>query len=407
MQIKNPNRDEKIRISVAMLSIGFAFIVVYYYWMGMFLEKGFPFNTFLNGPINRFGDFYGPFSNWAISQFREINYGLVYFPSTYLVLDALAWVSEGNPYTAFAIFETCFCVFIVLYIYKNTKIDQSGLLSVQNIIAFTVMSYPFLFTFATGNLEAIIFSLLAIFLLYYQKGDFYRSAIPLGLAISMKAIPGLFLILLIAEKKYKATLLVFLVIIIASIIPLLIFDGGFNTGITDYLYRLTASQDMYFDLMVNGGSGNAFGHSILNALRMLMPTFPPIKSITTPYLGFVLIVLVGITFYILKFESVLWKRAMIITSAICLLPLTSTDYKLMHFLIPLFLLINHNDLPSEIKKNRIFLMLITLILIPKHYFYFYDSPFNNINNILNTLLMIVIPVMIIFDNPILFKKNKI
>jgi hypothetical protein len=407
MQIKNPNRDEKIRISVAMLSIGFGFIVVYYYWMGMFLEKGFPFNTFLNGPNNRFGDFYGPFSNWAAFQFKEINYGLVYFPSTYLVLDALSWVSGGNPYTAFAIFETCFCVFIALYIYKNTKIDQSGLLSVQNIIAFTVMSYPFLFTFATGNLEAFIFSLLAIFLIYFQKGNFYKCAIPLGLAISMKAIPGLFLILLIAEKKYKAILLVFLVIIIASIIPLLIFDGGFNTGIIDYLYRLSASQDMYFDLMVNGGSGTAFGHSILNALRMIMPIFPPIKTISTPYLGFVLIILSGIVFYILKYESVIWKRVMIITSAICLLPLTSTDYKLLHFLIPLFLLINHNDLPSEIKKNRLFLMLTTLILIPKHYFYFYDSPFNNINNILNTLLMIVIPVMIIFDNPTLFKKNKI
>lgn len=163
---------------------------------------------------------------------------------------------------------------------------------------------------------------------------------------------------------------------------------------------------MYFDLMVIGGSGNAFGHSILNSLRLALPAFPPIKSIATPYIGFVLIVMLAVTYYILKYESVLWKKVMIITSAICIFPLTSTDYKLLHFLLPLFLLINHNDLPSEKKKNRIFLFLITLILIPKHYFYFYGSPFHNINNILNTL-MIAISLLIIHDNPILFKKRNI
>jgi len=406
MPNSNLSRDTKIRTSVAILCIGFAGIVVYYYWMGMFLGKGFPFNTPLNGPINRFGDFYGPFSNWAVSQFREINYGLVYFPSTYLILDALSWVGNGNPYTAFAIFESLFCIFMVFYIYKNTKIHDSFLLSTQNIIAFTVMSYPFLFTFATGNLEAIIFVLLASFLLLYQKGEFVKSAIPLGFAISMKAIPGIFLILLIADKKYKEILIVVLVIIIAFVTPLVIFDGGFNTGISDYFYRLTASQDMYFDLMVISGNGNAFGHSILNSLRIILTSFPPIASIATIYLSIVIIFLIGITFYLLKYESVLWKKVMIIVSAICLFPLTSTDYKLLHFLLPLFLLINHNDLPSEKKMNKLYLVLITLILVPKHYFYFNNSPFSNINNVINTLIMLFIPVIIIFDNPILFKKKQ-
>jgi pyruvate carboxylase len=52
----------------------------------------------------------------------------------------------------------------------------------------------------------------------------------------------------LADKKYKEILAVFLVIFLASMLPLLIFDGGFNMGIKDYLYRLSASQDMYFDL---------------------------------------------------------------------------------------------------------------------------------------------------------------
>ncbi len=407
MPNSNPDRDLKIRTSVAMLCIGFAGIVVYYYWMGMFLEKTFPFNTLLNGPINRFGDFYGPFTNWTLTQFREINYGLVYFPSTYIFLDALSWISNGNPYTGFAIFETLFCVFMFFYVHSNTKINNSILQSIQNIIAFTIMSYPFLLTFATGNLEAMIFALLASFLLLYQKGEFVKSVIPLGIAISMKAIPGVFLILLIADKKYKELLIIFLVIIVATIIPLIIFDGGFNTGIVDYFYRLTASQDMYFDLMVIASSGNAFGHSLLNSLRMIFPSFPPVASIATLYLSFVFISMVAITFYLCKYESILWKRVMIIVSAICLFPMTSTDYKLIHFLLPLFLLINHNDLSSEKRMNKIFLILITLILVPKHYFYFHNNPFYNINNIANTLLMILIPMVIILDNPNIFKGKKL
>ena len=405
MIINYSSREEKIRTSVAMLSIGFVSIVVYYYWVGMFLGKGFPFNTFLNGPLNRFGDFYGPFTNWTLTQFKEINYGLVYFPSTYIFLDALSWISNGNPYTGLAIFETFFCIFMGLYVYANTKITNTPLQSIQNVMAFTVMSYPFLITFATGNLEAIIFVLLASFLYCYQKGEAMIGALPLGIAISMKAIPGAFLIILLADKKYKEILAVFLVIFLASMLPLLIFDGGFNMGIKDYLYRLSASQDMYFDLMVNGGAGNAFGHSLINTLRLSIPSFPPVQEISKIYLCFVFVAMLAITFYICKYESVLWKRVMIIVSAICLFPLTSTDYKLLHFLLPLFLLINHVDLPAEKRVNKVFLILLTLIFVPKHYFYLRNDPFCNFNNIINTLLMLLIPIGIFFNNQILFKKK--
>ena len=393
--------DRKISIAQAIITINFAMTAIYYYWRGMFLQMGFPANTFLPGPATRFGDFYGGHDHWLRQKFNGIDYAHSYFPSTYIFLDIFTLITE--PYYALVLFQTIFCCFFAFYIYRNTKSTDSVIESVQRIIVFSVMTYPFLITFHTANLEAIIFFLLALFLYYFQRNEFYKCAIPLGIAISMKMIPGLFIVLLIAKGKIKATFLTIAVIILASLLPLVIYDGAFNSSIVDYFSRLQASQKMYFDLMVYSGAGNIFGHSLLNSLRIAFPSFPPMTLIFKGYSIFALLAALGIAFYTIRVEKILWKQVTLVTCGICLLPYTSTDYKLLHFFLPFCIFLNAKNQDGH--NDYFYLILFTLILIPKNYFYSRGDPFLNFNGLINTTCMVVLIILIVSSNSISRKKE--
>lgn len=388
--------EKKIEFAIALLTINFAFIVIYYYWKGMFFQLGFPANTFLPGPAARFGDFYGAYDHWFRLHFNGIDYGLSYFPSTYIFLDAFTLI--GEPYYALALFQTIFCIIFAIYVYAYTHSTTSVMSSIQRIIVFSLMTYPFLFTFHTANLETIIFCALALFLYYFQKGEYYNSAIPLGIAISMKMVPGLFLALLVSKGKIKASILTIVVIVVASFLPLIIYDGALNSSLIDYFSRLQASQNMYFELMVYGGSGNVFGHSILNSLRIAIPSFPPMASIFRGYSIFALIAAAAIALYSIRVEKVLWKQVTLLTCGICLLPYTSTDYKLLHFFLPFFVYLNTDN--KNDKFDFMYLILFCLLLMPKNYFYLRGEPLLNFNGIINTLSMVALIVLIVKSNSI-------
>lgn len=398
------DRERKINLCIALICIGFACASIYFYWMGIVLERPFPLNSFLPSAKGLFGDFFTSFEYWNRMHFLGIDYGLSYFPATYLFVDILSLLSNGNPIFAITLYELFFSIITCYFVYSYTKTSNSAVITLQRIVAFTLMSYPYLITLHTGNLEGIIFCLLAFFLDLFRKSKFNLSAIPLSIAISMKLFPAIFLVLLIEKRQYKAFFLTISSIIIFSILPLVIFDGGFNSNIGDYIYRLQQSQKMYFDLMVFSGAGSHFGHSILNTARILFNSFPPIESIFTAYSCFSIFILVGITALICKRRLPLWKQACLAISIMCLLPYTSTDYKLMHFTLPLLLFFSAKS-EENTHLDGIYLILMTLILIPKNYFYFYSSPLLNINNVLNTFCMLGLVIMIAVE-PFLLKNSK-
>lgn len=381
------DRESKINLSVAMICIGFACSSAYFYWNGIALAKPFPLNSFLPDAKGLFGDFFTSFDYWNRMHFLGIDYGLSYFPATYLYVDFLSLLAHGSPLIALAIYELIFAFAVWYLIYSYTKTSSSIVISLQRVAALSLMSYPFLITLHTGNLEGIIFCLLAFFLDLCRRSKFNLSAIPLGMAIAMKLFPAIFLILLVEKRQYKAILLTILSLIFFSILPLLLFDGGFNSNIGDYIYRLKQSQKMYFDLMVFSEAGIHFGHSLLNTARILFNNFPSIEGIITAYSILSACLLIGLTIFVCKYRLPLWKQACLATCAMCLLPYTSTDYKLMHITLPLLLFYL-----AESGRNKrlecIYLVLMTLILIPKNYFYFYDRPLLNINNVINTFCML-------------------
>lgn len=126
---------------------------------------------------------------------------------------------------------------------------------------------------------------------------------------------------------------------------------------------------------------------------MLGQTEPLTKTVLRSYLVFTLACFAALSYYIARIERVIWKRVALLVCAMCLLPYTSTDYKLLHFFLPIFLFVNH---PRPERYDMLYAVLFGLLLIPKSYVTFYDLDFYNTNVVLNTGAMLVIVTVIVW-----------
>jgi hypothetical protein len=395
------DRESKIKLCSLIIVVGFFLSIAFHYSQGTYYKLSFPQNTFL--PSSFFGDFYGTFDEWNRFKFNGVGYGLSYFPSTYLIINLLT--STLTIYNALIVTLVGFTVFMFIFTYKNIR-TESVLESLQNTFIILMMSYPFLIAFQTGNAEIITFICISIFFIFYSRHRLL-SLIFLSYAISMKIFPGIFLILPFLEKRYKDILISFTFVIIFTLLPLLIFDGGFNKGIGNYIVHLKQSQAMYVNLMIIGGAGNHYGHSLLNGLRVMLPwLFPSMVPIMFPYQIFILAISLLIVGYLMFVEKVFWRKVAILVMMMNLFPFTSTDYKLLYIFLPLFLFINY---PKKEKYDFIFLILFSLLLIPKDYFYFNDWPLATFNVVANPIIMLIILLLIILSGlaPYLKQKNRI
>ncbi|MGA2911285.1 MAG: glycosyltransferase family 87 protein [Candidatus Levyibacteriota bacterium] len=383
------DRKDKIRLCCSIISVGLFSSVAFHYFQGAYYGQGFPRNTFI--PNWFFGDFFAVFEQWRNYQFNGIGFGLSYFPGTYLFMDLMTKLF--NAYVAVLIMLISFTVFLFAYTYKNVKINKI-LESLRNAFIISLMSYPFLFAFQTANLEIITFIAVCLFFIFYKKHK-TLSVLALAYAISMKLFPGVFIILLLLEKRFKDIFLTCVFTVFFTILPLLIFDGGFNKGIGNYINNFKGSQQLYSNLMILGESGNHYGHSLLNGFRALFPwVFPSsIEPILFSYIIFISIITLAIIGYLFFFEKTFWKRVACLVMMMNLFPFTSTDYKLLYIFLPLFFLINHL---KKSKYDAIFIILFSLLLIPKDYFYFNNNAFSNLNVVANPIIMSTILLLIIF-----------
>jgi hypothetical protein len=113
-----------------------------------------------------------------------------------------------------------------------------------------------------------------------------------------------------------------------------------------------------------------------------------------PYQIFILILSVMIIGYLMFIEKVFWKKVACLVMMMNLFPFTSTDYKLLYIFIPLFLFINY---PKKEKYDLVFIILFSLLLIPKDYLYFNNWPLATFNVVINPIIMTLILIIIIWS----------
>ena len=162
-------------------------------------------------------------------------------------------------------------------------------------------------------------------------------------------------------------------------------------------------------MYIIGNAGLDYGHSLLGLLKYIFISIKQqeiIPLIIKYYYLLIMPILLYTIYFIIFYNILLWEKVTLITIMFCLLPSVSADYKLIHFLIPIFLFINDNSKQNsklyffnKLNDSQIFIFLFALLLIPKNYRIFTNFVYDGVY--IDPLILIFLLIFIISD-----KSNK-
>lgn len=404
--MNNIEHRQKLNIIGFIIIVGFTLSVFYHYYMSMYLNLDYPFNTFLFIPLDRFMDFYNNY--WELTA---TGHGI--FPSGHCFTNYIIFIpyliTESFPYLVYA---GIFTIYLFLYNYFNIKInfnDKNGNLSlIRNSFIFSFLTYPFLFAIDRGNQEMYIFIMLSLSILLYYDKKYIISVLLLGIAIHTKIYYAVFLLIYFADKKYRE---IGIAILLYFILPLPVYyidkwlipwfqsDSSFFSNFI-FLKSAGSPLNSYNRLYVIGDMGAAYCSSLYGAVKaVLYLLFPNITSGSYPiYRLFRIYSLISLLFaglmaiYICFFEKEIWKKVALTTFSLILFPFITGDYRLLMLYIPLWLFINSKQ---SSRYDVFYSILFGLLLIPKDYYIIRDNI--SISVIINPIIILLFMIFVIYE----------
>lgn len=379
------DNQEKIIWTATVVAIGSMASIIFHYVKSVFSPPPGGLSTMFHYPANMFCDFFSVFDTFSrLGLSGQSNY----FPFSAILFGLFGWLGETNPYraVAFSLVMASIILIWITWLYFR-KILKTG--SLLNAFVVSMMSYPLLFTMHTGNIEIWVFIFVCLFFLSYNAGRLVLSTGFLAAAIAIKLYPAIFIVLFVLDKRYRLIQYTLAWVVVLSLLPFLIWP----TNPELYLRGLSDGMRFYSDFMVKSYTGVYFGHSLLNSLRALWPGLQ-IDSLFPAYYLFAGAALVSMAIYATLIERVLWRKIAILVIALCLLPPTSTDYKLLYFFVPFFFFVNHE---VRSKTDRLYVVFFSLLFINKGYFFFHGDQFVTLNSVANTVIMVSMLIVILVE----------
>ena len=390
---QNLNSDKKFDLVGSIILLGFLFSIFYYYLIESLIYPPSPviFTPFHN-VISIFCDYYSIDNHFHINGFDSSKNN--YLPGSLLIIQILKLSTLSNPYLGVKIILVSYILFTIFYLNNFTKhLEKTKKIIFTTIFIFCC--YPFLFTLHTANFEGFVFIGLALSFLYFIKRRYFLSGFLIGFATSLKIYPILFLTVYLKKNNLKDIILgTFCGFTILFLLPFLLSSIIFPYGepienINIWLNTYPEGLKFYKNHMVLGWSGVHFGHSLLNSIWLILGPNFNIANYYSIIVGFLFLSIFSGFIFLIKMNSHIYKFILCLC-IVCLFAPTSTDYKLLHFMIPLIYLIKSKRKSSEYLK---IIILICLLMISKSFIYFYDNIYANTNTLFNTLLLIYIGLL--------------
>jgi len=381
------SRKEKLHFLMLIIGSGTLFAFFYHYALGNYLILKPPHNSFLVDARYKFGDFVDVFLLARNLNPYDVGNGWGgYFPLSYFIVYPFTFLAKNLAFG-------CFLVLVVTgYLILTVKLLQLDKFSFENMMFVAIaalFSYPLLFCLDRGNIEIVVFLFLGTFAYFFEKERYLLSSFFLALATAMKLYPGIFALLFLSKKKYKEFALTLLLAGAISLMGFSIVQGDPTGNFLNWL-RAIASYDK---IMVAEGSGWAFSTSFFTAIKASEHAFlngkDLIKGLSTALNA---LSVFAICIYVLRVKDALWKKLALLTIAITLCLKISPDYRLIHFYIPLYLFLNEK---KESSADFSYLLILSLLFIPKNYLYFYGRVSSSV--LITPLLLMGLAGLIFYE----------
>jgi len=401
-----PLKDQKLAIVAIIIIVGLAGSSFYHYLLGVHYHLGFPFNTFLFKPQDRFNDFFNNYRQITLTGSGIFTIGHELINYIYYFISLIPFHTDV---TAYLFYAEIFLEYLFFYNYLNIKnyeyARSTGFEIIIYSIIFTFFTYPVLFSIDRGNREMYIFMIMSLSIFFYYNKKYFVSAILLGLAVHAKIYFAIFLLIYFSDRKYKEIAIVIFLFIVSPLLALVIdkwlLPAVQFTGSGFVFLKTAASSDNFYNqIYVLGDDGAGFCSSLYGALKAIIYLiFPniqagslPIQHLFSFYLPVAAFFAGIIALYVILIEKERWRKVTLVTLSLILFPYVTGDYRLIILFIPLWMFMNS----KRISKHDItFAILFGLLLIPKDYYIIRDSI--SISVILNPLLIIIFMILLVHE----------
>ncbi len=356
------DKQAKLELITTVMVIGFFLAVLYHYILGKYLGFGYPHDTFLFDPSDKFRDFLNllDYRSYYARLFKSSTAEGSVFPVMGWVITFFSLI--GSAKVSLVCFLGAFTAVFAATTWFTVK-GESPVVTAKNTVVLVFMSFPVLFVLDRGNFESLVYLCLLGFVSSYVHGRDLAAVSLLSLAICMKIFPAVFLLLFISDRKYGQALLTVLLTLGLTIIPLSLSPWGLQKSLSSIAFTLNSYNALY----AVQDAGLDFGHSAFGLFKLLLRQCcfaGDLAPFMRPYTVTVLLFFGIVSAHIILIETELWKKIMLLVAAMCLFPHVSGDYKLLHLYLPLFLFLNTDP---EKRADVRYALLFALLLIPKNY----------------------------------------
>lgn len=372
------------------LVAGMSFAVAAHYVQGAYLGREYPFSTFLFRPTDlfvtggpqigghAFGDFYATWKHSGDASpylAPSVPFPSNYLPFTHVLLKPLTWL----PYSvAFAVFNLAVLITVPLLLWRELR-DVPTPLGLLAAFVIGLLNYPVLFLLDRGNLEGVILLMLLGVGLAVRAHRWPWAALLIALAGAMKGFPLVFLLLLVAHRKWRwagASVVGFASLTVLSLATM---AGGARTNLQALRGGLSA-----FGASAASDNGLQHSSSLQGMLSVAARQLPTLSDLVQ-YGGVLsLAVLVVASAACASGRLTNGETTAVCAALMVLVPSVSYDYRLAHLLVPVLLLLRAPVGPMRVAV----LGLLGAVLVPKGLPVLFAEV--NIATVVNPLLLLTL-----------------
>lgn len=365
-------RRRKLFLTLRITAVGMFIALLWHGWQGWGLGRGYPYNTFLFIPPQRFSDLIAPVGSSLLPSPYQDNYS-DYFPFTYWALKYIAFLTPQTASYLFLGLSLAGLLAVLLEVLQPlVPRTAERLLCATGLL---VLSYPVLFCLDRANIEIGMVFLVATALLYFRHRNWIPGLAWLLPAICLKLYPILLCALFVRRKHLVKIAFIGVAFLIVSLCCLssFAFTWEKNWHLWQGNLRYYLEQYVIYDWGLAGSASpwNTLKAPLIFGYFMAEPFMDPnhphnfLGVIRMVYHGYAIVALgciVGVTLYAILVEREFFRRAILLLLLITMSAPSGGDYKLLFANLALVV---HILLPGRRRHDLMVTGLLAFVIVPK------------------------------------------
>ncbi len=368
-------RVKKLCTVLWILGLGMLAALIYHGWEGWVEKAGFPYNTFLFSPADRFADFTNLMKLARLpSPYTQLGN---YPPTIYMILRFFGGWPTWEAGVLFIGLPTLALAFLLGYALQ--PVVRNLALTVPATLLLMGCSYPLIFCLDRANIEIVMVFLIAAALLCFSRNHYSLGLAFLVPAICFKVYPVLLTALLIRKHQTHRVLIAGVAVVAITLYSF----STFSTTISENMTLTQMSLERYTHGYIINNLGLAGTASLWNMLKVVVYSVITFieyafhtriliyeQTVETAYGAYRFIyglLAILVTLFAMFVERKFFRRVILLLLLMATSAPTGSDYRLLHVSVAMVCLML---LPMKRRHDFIALCLLAFATIPKREFIF-------------------------------------